>query len=45
MGATLEIGDDVLWGKLVKSWATGRNYVVPDGARFLYRGPLTNCWR
>ena len=21
MGATLEIGDDVLWGKLVKSWA------------------------
>lgn len=34
MGATLEIGDDVLWGKLVKSWATGRNYVVPDGAPF-----------
>src|SRR3982074_644193 len=34
MGATLEIGDDVLWGKLVKSWATGRNYGVPDGAPF-----------
>src|SRR5260370_41292214 len=34
MGATLDIGDDVLWGKLVKSWATGRNYVVPDGAPF-----------
>ncbi len=34
MGTTLEIGDDVLWGKLVKSWATGKNYVVPDGAPF-----------
>jgi len=26
MGTTLEISDDVRWGKLVKSWATGRNY-------------------
>jgi hypothetical protein len=34
MGTTLEIGDDVLWGKLVKSWATGKNYVVPDDAPF-----------
>lgn len=30
MGTTLEIGNDVLWGKLVKSWATGRNYVDPS---------------
>jgi hypothetical protein len=29
MGTTLEIGNDVLWGKLVKSWATGKNYVNP----------------
>ena len=29
MGTTLEIEDDVLWGKLVKSWATGKNYVNP----------------
>ena len=32
MGTTLEIGNDVLWGKLVKSWATGRNYVYPDAS-------------
>src|SRR3954451_19971377 len=30
MGDTLEIDKDILWGKLVKSWATGRNYVYPD---------------
>jgi len=30
MGTTLEIGNDVLWGKLVKSWATGNNYVDPS---------------
>jgi hypothetical protein len=29
MGTTLEIGNDILWGKLVKSWATGKNYVDP----------------
>ncbi|HEX7565735.1 MAG TPA: hypothetical protein VF396_21190, partial [Bradyrhizobium sp.] len=34
MGTTLEISDDVLWGKLVKSWATGRNYVEPNGKPF-----------
>jgi hypothetical protein len=34
MGTTLEISNDVLWGKLVKSWATGRNYVHPDGQPF-----------
>jgi len=32
MGTMLEIGDDVLWGKLVKSWATGDNYVTPGPA-------------
>lgn len=31
MGTTLEISDDVLWGKLVKSWATGTNYFVEHG--------------
>lgn len=30
MGDTLEIDNDILWGKLVKSWATGRNYVHPE---------------
>ena len=30
MGDTLEIGNDILWGKLVKSWATGNNYIHPD---------------
>jgi hypothetical protein len=30
MGDTLEIDNDILWGKLVKSWATGRNYVYPE---------------
>jgi hypothetical protein len=34
MGTMLEIGDDVLWGKLVKSWATGDNYVTPGGPPF-----------
>lgn len=29
MGTKLEISDDVLWGKLVKSWATGNNYIAP----------------
>ncbi|MCC8939742.1 hypothetical protein CI1B_16800 [Bradyrhizobium ivorense] len=29
MGTSLEISDDVLWGKLVKSWATGNNYIAP----------------
>lgn len=29
MGTKLEISDDILWGKLVKSWATGRNYIAP----------------
>ena len=28
MGTKLEISDDVLWGKLVKSWATGKNHIV-----------------
>ena len=32
MGTTLEIGNDVLWGKLVKSWATGKNYVDPNAS-------------
>ena len=31
MGTTLMIEDDVLWGKLVKSWATGKNYIDPAG--------------
>ena len=31
MGTTLQISDDVLWGKLVKSWATGRNYFDAEG--------------
>jgi hypothetical protein len=34
MGDTLEIDNDILWGKLVKSWATGRNYIYPE------RGPI-----
>jgi hypothetical protein len=34
MGASLEISNDVLWGKLVKSWATGNNYVVPGDPPF-----------
>jgi hypothetical protein len=29
MGSTLVISDDILWGKLVKSWATGNNYIAP----------------
>ncbi len=41
MGATLEIGDDVLWGKLVKSWATGNNYVTPGGPPFPVPRTLT----
>jgi hypothetical protein len=28
MGTKLEISDEILWGKLVKSWATGENYIV-----------------
>ena len=28
MGTKLEISDDILWGKLVKSWATGTNYIM-----------------
>ena len=27
--STIEISDEILWGKLVKSWATGENYVNP----------------
>jgi hypothetical protein len=34
MGSTLEISDDILWGKLVKSWATGKNYVTQNGPPF-----------
>ncbi|MGB8399324.1 hypothetical protein [Bradyrhizobium sp.] len=30
MGTKLEISDDILWGKLVKSWATGKNYIAPN---------------
>jgi len=30
MSTKLEISDDILWGKLVKSWATGDNYISPD---------------
>jgi hypothetical protein len=30
MGTKLEISDDILWGKLVKSWATGTNYIAPN---------------
>ncbi|WFU16565.1 hypothetical protein [Bradyrhizobium sp. CB3481] len=30
MGTKLEISDDILWGKLVKSWATGENYITRD---------------
>lgn len=30
MGTKLEISDDILWGKLVKSWATGKNYIRAD---------------
>lgn len=30
MGTKLEISDDILWGKLVKSWATGKNYITSD---------------
>jgi hypothetical protein len=29
MGTNLIITDELLWGKLVKSWATGKNYVSP----------------
>lgn len=29
MGTQLIISDDILWGKLVKSWATGKNYITP----------------
>jgi hypothetical protein len=29
MGTKLEISDDTLWGQLVKSWATGTNYISP----------------
>jgi hypothetical protein len=32
--STIEISDHVLWGKLVKSWATGENYVNPGQAPF-----------
>jgi hypothetical protein len=28
MGTKLEISDEILWGKLVKSWATGENYIM-----------------
>ncbi|MBR0797919.1 hypothetical protein JQ615_21250 [Bradyrhizobium jicamae] len=28
MSSSLEISDDILWGKLVKSWATGKNYIA-----------------
>lgn len=30
MGTKLMISDDILWGKLVKSWATGTNYIKSD---------------
>jgi len=30
MGTKLEISDNILWGKLVKSWATGKNHIVPS---------------
>ena len=30
MGTKLEISDDILWGKLVKSWATGENYITRE---------------
>ncbi len=30
MSGKLRISDDILWGKLVKSWATGKNYLAPD---------------
>jgi hypothetical protein len=26
---SIEISDDILWGKLVKSWATGKSYLDP----------------
>ena len=29
MPSGMTISDDVKWGKLVKSWATGKNYVDP----------------
>ena len=32
--STIQISDDVLWGKLVKSWATGENYVNPGQPAF-----------
>jgi hypothetical protein len=30
MSTKLEISDDILWGKLVKSWATGNNYIAQN---------------
>jgi hypothetical protein len=30
MGTKLEISDEILWGKLVKSWATGKNHIAPS---------------
>jgi hypothetical protein len=30
MRTKLQISDDILWGKLVKSWATGTNYIMRD---------------
>lgn len=32
--STIEISDDILWGKLVKTWATGENYVNPGQPPF-----------
>lgn len=34
MPTTPQIDKDILWGKLVKSWATGENYFVQGGPAF-----------
>ncbi|BAT61467.1 hypothetical protein GJW-30_1_04024 [Variibacter gotjawalensis] len=30
MATEMKISDDIRWGKIVKSWATGKNYVNPN---------------
>jgi hypothetical protein len=34
MGTTIEVSDNVMWGKYVKSLATGKNYIKPGEPSF-----------
>jgi hypothetical protein len=34
MGTRIEISDNVIWGKFIKSLATGKNYVTPSDPPF-----------